>query len=117
MAKTTAALTARPRTGGILRLYGPGSMDHVDPSCSYYALSGQIIRLFARQLFTYPPEHDLRSPRAITPTPDVAATVPTQANGGISPDGTVYTIRLRPGVLWNTSPPRPLTAADFVRGF
>ena len=119
MAQTTATAPApdRPRIGGILRLYGPGSMDHVDPSCSYYALSGQIIRLFARQLFTYPPERDLRSPRAITPTPDVAAAIPTRANGGLSEDGATYTIRLRPGVYWNTSPPRPVTAHDFVRGF
>ena len=110
-------LVARPRVGGILRLYGPGSMDHVDPASSYYALSGQIIRLFARQLFTYPPERDLRSPRAITPTPDVAAEIPTVTNGGVSRDGTRYEIRLRRDVLWNTSPPREVTAADFVRGF
>jgi peptide/nickel transport system substrate-binding protein len=92
-------------------------MDHVDPASSYYALSGQIIRLFARQLFTYPPERDLRNPRAITPTPDVAAEIPTPGNGGVSRDGTRYTIRLRPRVRWNTSPPREVTAADFVRGF
>jgi peptide/nickel transport system substrate-binding protein len=91
-------------------------MDHVDPASSYYALSGQIIRLFARQLFTYPCERDLRSPRAITPTPDVAAATPTRANGGIDRSGTRYTIRLRPGVLWDTAPPRPVTAGDFVRG-
>jgi peptide/nickel transport system substrate-binding protein len=92
-------------------------MDHVDPASSYYALSGQVIRLFARQLFTYPCEPDLRSPRAITPTPDVAAEIPTHANGGVSRDGTTYTIRLRPDVFWNAGPPRPVTAADFVRGF
>src|SRR4051812_35516956 len=92
-------------------------MDHVDPASSYYALSGQIIRLFARQLFTYPPERDLRSPRAITPTPDVATAIPTHANGGLSADGATYTITLRQGVFWNTSPPRAVTAHDFVRGF
>lgn len=110
-------VATQPRLGGILRLYGPGSMDHVDPASSYYALSGQVIRLFARQLFSYPCEPDLRDPRAITPTPDVAAELPTRANGGINSDGTVYTIRLRPGVYWNTEPPREVTASDFVRGF
>ncbi len=108
---------SRPRIGGVLRLYGPGSMDHVDPASSYYALSGQIIRLFARQLFTYPCERDLRNPRSITPTPDVATETPTRENGGISRDGTTFTIRLRPAVFWNTTPPRPVTARDFVRGF
>ncbi|WP_067499265.1 ABC transporter substrate-binding protein [Actinoplanes sp. TFC3] len=107
----------QPRYGGVLRLYGPGSMDHLDPVCAYYALGGQIIRLFARQLFTYRSLEDLRDPSAITPVPDVAAEVPTRANGGLSADRTVYTITLRPDVLWDTSPPRPVTAYDFVRGF
>lgn len=110
-------LQTRPRLGGVLRLYGPGSMDHVDPASSYYALSGQIIRLFARQLFTYPCEPDLRNPRAITPTPDVARELPARANGGVSRDGRTLVVRLREGVLWNTAPPRPVTAGDFVRGF
>jgi peptide/nickel transport system substrate-binding protein len=109
--------TIESKLGGTLRLYGPGSMDHLDPAISYYALSGQVIRLFARQLFTYVCEPDLRKPAAITPVPDIAAELPTQANGGISRDGTVYTIRLRDGVRWNTDPVRDVTAHDFVRGF
>src|SRR6185436_10987244 len=35
----------------------------------------------------------------------------------VSPDGRTYTIRLRPGIRWNTTPPRTVTAPDFVRGF
>ncbi|MFC0098845.1 ABC transporter substrate-binding protein [Micromonospora marina] len=107
----------QPRYGGTLRLYGPGSMDHLDPACAYYMLGGQIIRLFARQLFTYRPVADLRDPSAITPVPDVAEAVPTPANGGISDGHTRYTVRLRPGVYWDTDPPREVTAGDFVRGF
>ena len=49
-----------PRRGGTLRLYGPGSMDHLDPASAYYALGHQITRLFARQLFTYPAVKDLK---------------------------------------------------------
>jgi peptide/nickel transport system substrate-binding protein len=105
------------RDGGILRLYGPGSMDHLDPACAYYALGGQIIRLFARQLFTYRPVADLRDRAATTPVPDVAAELPTAENGGRSADGRTYTIRLRAGVCWDTDPPRAVTAADYVRGF
>ncbi|MFD0534549.1 ABC transporter substrate-binding protein [Actinomadura luteofluorescens] len=54
---------------------------------------------------------------ALTPVPDVAAESPTVANGGMSPDGLVYRIRLRQGVMWDTDPPREVTAEDFVRGF
>ncbi len=103
-----------PRHGGTLRYFGPGSMDHVDPASAYYALSHQIIRLYARQLFNYPTAVDMS---ALTPVPDVATEVPTVDNGGISADLCTYTIRLRPDVYWDTTPPREVTAADFVRGF
>jgi peptide/nickel transport system substrate-binding protein len=107
-------MSTEPRYGGTLRYFGPGGMDHVDPACAYYAFSHQIVRLFARQLFSYPTTVD---ESALTPVPDVAAESPTVANGGLSADGRTYTIRLREGVLWDTAPPREVTAADFVRGF
>lgn len=108
-------MTSRePRYGGTLRYYGPGGMDHVDPASAYYAFSHQIIRLFARQLFGYPSTVDQS---ALVPVADVASEVPTEVNGGVSGDGRRYTIRLRPGVLWDTVPPRVVTAQDFVRGF
>lgn len=107
-------VSSEPRYGGTLRYYGPGGMDHVDPACAYYAFSHQITRLFARQLFSYPTVAD---ESALTPVPDVAVEIPTTANGGLSADGRTYTIRLRPGVCWDTTPRREVTAADFVRGF
>lgn len=109
--------TDQPCHGGILRLYGPGSMDHVDPASSYYMLSGQIIRLFTRQLFTYRPVSRLRDWHQVTPVPDVASEIPTVANGGLSADHLTYTVHLRRGVQWDTTPPREVTAWDFVRGF
>lgn len=42
--------------------------------------------------------------------PDLAVAVPTQANGGISRDGTAITYRLRPGVRWQDG--APFTSAD-----
>ncbi|GLZ42295.1 ABC transporter substrate-binding protein [Actinokineospora sp. NBRC 105648] len=110
-------MTDHPRRGGVLRLYGPGSMDHVDPATSFFMLSGQIIRLFTRQLFAYPPIEGLRDWRELNPVADVATEIPTVANGGISADRLTYTVHLRPGVRWDTSPEREVTAADFVRGF
>lgn len=44
--------------------------------------------------------------------PRLAAEVPTLENGGISADGTTYTIRLRPDVTWQDG--TPLTSADVV---
>jgi peptide/nickel transport system substrate-binding protein len=108
---------SKPHYGGTLRLYGPGSMDHVDPACSYFMLAGQIIRLFTRQLFAYEAVRGLSDPRAVTPAPDVAAEIPTTHNGGLSADHMTYTVRLRPGVYWDTTPAREVTASDFVRGF
>ncbi|GAA5127335.1 ABC transporter substrate-binding protein [Haloechinothrix salitolerans] len=107
----------QPRHGGILRLYGPGSMDYVDPACSYYMLSGQIIRLFTRQLFTYHSVRNLRDWRQVTPVPDLAESIPTVENGGLSEDHLTYTITVRPGVYWDTDPRREVTAYDVVRGF
>src|SRR5262249_57087970 len=49
--------------------------------------------------------------------PDVAMQVPAAANGGVTDGGRVYTYHLRPGVSWNSAPPRQVTAADFIREF
>jgi len=44
--------------------------------------------------------------------PNLALAIPTQANGGISKDGTVFTVKLRPGVKWHDG--APFTARDVV---
>ena len=44
------------------------------------------------------------------PTLDLAAQFPTQATGGISADGKVWTIHIKSGVRWQDG--QPLTAAD-----
>ncbi len=45
-------------------------------------------------------------------TPELAAEIPTRAEGGISADGRVLTIRLREGLFWSDG--APLTADDLV---
>ncbi len=45
-------------------------------------------------------------------TPELAAELPTRANGGISADGRVLTVRLREGLFWSDG--APLTADDVV---
>ncbi|HUK78881.1 MAG TPA: ABC transporter substrate-binding protein [Thermoleophilia bacterium] len=44
------------------------------------------------------------------PTLGLAAQFPTEANGGISPDGKVWTVHLKPDLKWSDG--LPLTAAD-----
>ncbi|HXS63416.1 MAG TPA: ABC transporter substrate-binding protein [Streptosporangiaceae bacterium] len=102
-----------PHRGGTLVLLGQSDIFNLDPVSAYYTVSTLLERTFARQLFTYPAAPTF--PEQIKLVPDVATVVPTTANGGISADGKTYTIHLRPGVDWNTSPARQVTAADFVR--
>src|SRR5437763_16763204 len=44
--------------------------------------------------------------------PNLALEIPTQKNGGISKDGTVFTVKLKPGVKWHDG--APFTARDVV---
>jgi peptide/nickel transport system substrate-binding protein len=48
--------------------------------------------------------------QTMAPTLSLAAQFPTKANGGISPDGKVWTIHLKPDLKWSDG--QPLTAAD-----
>ena len=61
------------------------------------------------QLLSYPASTDLT--KAETVVPDAAVSLPT-----VSSDGLTYTFTLRSGLMWNTTPPRPVTAEDFKRG-
>ncbi|WP_320066122.1 ABC transporter substrate-binding protein [Micromonospora sp. RTGN7] len=106
-----------PRYGGTLRLVGPGGVDHIDTASAYYATSAQILRALSRQLFAYPATDDLSAPElSFTPSPDLAVEIPTLDNGGLSADRRTVTVRLREGVLWDSTPPREVTAHDVVRG-
>ena len=96
-----------PVRGGTLNMLGSGDVDYMDPNISYYSIGYLGLRMWSRQLFTYPAE----SNKATTAAPDLATELPTEQNGGISPDGKTYTITIRDGANWNTSPNRQVTAA------
>ncbi|GAA4447417.1 hypothetical protein GCM10023170_028890 [Phytohabitans houttuyneae] len=104
------------RTGGTLRLRGPGDPAALDPSCVDDVASARLTRLYARQLFTYRAEPDARSWQAIAPVPDLAARIPSIYNAGLGASGTTYVVHLRPGARWDTPDLRPVTAHDVVRG-
>ena len=107
----------QPRYGGILRLYGPGSMDHVDPAGSYYMLSGQIIRLFTRQLFTYPPVPRPAGLATGYPGAGHRARDPDRRQRRAEPGSPDLHDPPTTGAYWDTTPPREVTAHDFIRGF
>jgi peptide/nickel transport system substrate-binding protein len=99
-----------------LRLYGTGGVDDLDPIAGNRPSSAQLSRLYARQLFTYTAERDLRDWRAVAPVPDLALAVPSTYNAGVGASHRSYVIHLRPGVFWDTTPARPVSAHDVVRG-
>jgi peptide/nickel transport system substrate-binding protein len=120
----TSTAAGKPVFGGTLRMIADGGPDHLDPVAGYYSPDYILEHTYARQLVSYPtPTTPLSGTsgaawtKATTVVPDVATELPTKANGGISANGLVYTFHLRSGVMWNTSPPRQVTAADFIRGF
>jgi ABC-type transport system substrate-binding protein len=111
---SSTSASAAPQQGGTLKLLGSSDVDHLDTASAYYVASYTLERAFARQLFSYPASTDTRT--ANTPVADVATEVPTTGDGGISADGKTWTIHLRSGVRWNTTPAREVTAQDFVLG-
>ncbi|HWD77271.1 MAG TPA: ABC transporter substrate-binding protein, partial [Kribbella sp.] len=102
-----------PVAGGTLNMLGSGDVDYMDPNVSYYSIGYLNLRMWSRQLFTYPADPGSDNTK---PVADLAADMPTAANGGLSADGKVYTIKIRPGAKWDTTPARQVTAADMVRG-
>ncbi|MCU1493376.1 MAG: oligopeptide transporter periplasmic oligopeptide-binding protein OppA [Acidimicrobiaceae bacterium] len=104
-----------PVKGGTLTLAGQGDIDFMYPPAGYNTTTHTEERAWTRQLFTYPASTN--TTQLDTPAADVAAVIPTVANGGITAGGAVYTIHIRPGVMWNTTPARAVTAGDFVRAF
>jgi peptide/nickel transport system substrate-binding protein len=101
-------------TGGTLRIIGSSDVEHLDTAAANSVGGYALNRTHARTLFgTKASNHFAET---VPLRADLAVEVPTRQNGGISKDGKTYTVRLRPGVRWNSRPSRPVVAADFVRG-
>jgi peptide/nickel transport system substrate-binding protein len=118
----SASSSGKPESGGTLRMIANGGPDHLDTVQAYIISDYMLERAYARQLLSYRtiPITGTSGPvwqKAIAVVPDIATAVPTQANGGISASGLVYTFHIKTGVDWNTTPPRQVTASDFIRQF
>jgi peptide/nickel transport system substrate-binding protein len=93
--------------GGTLTMLGTGDVDFMDPNISYYAIGYLGLRMWSRQLYTYPATQG----QTTNVVPDLATAMPTITDGGLK-----YAITIRTGAMWNTTPPRQVTAADVVLG-
>jgi peptide/nickel transport system substrate-binding protein len=114
--------SATPVSGGTLNIVSAAGPDHIDTVPAYYTVDYQLEHAYTRQLLSYPTVPYTGTSGAgwtatTTPTADVATEVPTVANGGITNGGKTYTFHIKPGVDWNTTPPRQVTSQDFLREF
>jgi peptide/nickel transport system substrate-binding protein len=103
----TASKATSSQRGGILYMLGSGDVDYMDPNVSYYTVGYEALRMFSRNILNYPAV----AGQTTSVVPDLATSMPTVSDGGL-----VYTVTIRTGAMWNTTPARQVTGADAVRG-
>lgn len=96
-----------PHKGGTLNMLGAGDVDYMDYNISYYSIGYLGQRMWVRGLYEYPGI----AGKVFDVAPDLATAAPVVSNGGLT-----YTVTLRTGPMWDSTPPRPVTGADAVRG-
>ena len=99
--------TGTPKTGGVLNLVGVGDVTFMDYNISYYTIDALGQRLWQRGLYGYSPVPG----HTTEVVPDLATSQPVITNGGKT-----YSVTIRTGAMWNTTPNRQVTAADALRG-
>jgi len=113
-AARAAAGEARPRRGGGLTVAYQATLASLDPAITWEILDVAIIHAVFQGFFRYASAPGVDGTRL---EPCLAVEVPTRSNGGVSPDGTTLTIRLRKGVRFQPPVEREVTAADFKYSF
>jgi peptide/nickel transport system substrate-binding protein len=97
-----------PKKGGTLTALGRSDVDNaLDLNIGYLTYDYSMYQLYNRSLYTFPSTHC----QQITPTPDLATAAPK-----VSADGLHVTVTIRKGAMWDTNPPRQVTAADAILG-
>jgi peptide/nickel transport system substrate-binding protein len=96
-----------PQVGGTLNMVGASDVDYMDPNISYYSVGYTGLRMWSRQLYSYPAVVG----QTTTVEPDLATAMPV-----VSDNGKTYTVTIKTGAMWDTTPARQVTAADEVRG-
>jgi len=96
------------KTGGTLTVLGQGDVDQaMDINIGYYTLDYLAYDLYNRPLYTYPSTMC----KTFSIVPDIATAAPAVSDNGLK-----YSVTIRKGAMWDTNPPRQVTAADVVRG-
>jgi peptide/nickel transport system substrate-binding protein len=99
--------TGAAQKGGTLNMLGVGDVDYVDYNISYYTIGYLGQRMWVRGLYAYP----ATAGKTTTTVPDLATAAPVVSNGGKT-----YTVTIRTGAQWDTTPASPVTGADAVLG-
>ena len=104
LAGALAASSSPSPTAGkvVLKIGWTQEPDNLNPFVGFATTSFEIWAVNYDFLF--------KAGQNLEPTLDLAAQFPTKQNGGISADGKVWTIHLRPNLKWSDG--QPLTAAD-----
>ncbi len=102
---TSEQLTGKKK-GGTLTVLSNGDFEHLDPGEAYYALDYAVVQATDRPLFAYAPNS------ASTLRPDLATTIPTVANGGITDGGKTITVHIHSGIHYSPPVNREVTAQD-----
>ena len=100
--------TGAPKTGGTLNMIGVSDVEFMDYDTAYYTTDSLFDRMTLRSLYNWPA---VAGPANLQPAPDLATALPTVTN-----DGLTVAVTIRDGVMWDSTPPRAVTAADVVRG-
>ncbi len=103
-AALAASSSPSPASGKVvLKIGWTSEPDNLNPFVGWATTTYEIWTINYNFLFGF-------DGQSMRPTLSLADQFPTKANGGISADGKVWTIHLRPGVKWSDG--QPLTAAD-----
>jgi peptide/nickel transport system substrate-binding protein len=94
------------KQGGTLTVLSSEGFSHLDPGQAYFALDYQVVYAMQRPLFVYMPNSQTEL------SPNLATTIPTAANGGITDGGKTVTVHIQPDVKFAPPVNRVVTAAD-----
>ncbi len=99
-----ASSSPSPATGNVVLKVGwTSEPDNLNPFVGWATTTYEIWTVNYNFLFGF-------DGQSFRPTLGLAAQFPTEANGGISPDGKIWTIHLKPNLKWSDG--QPLTADD-----